>query len=131
MSFPALERRLARLERRQRRWSACASAALVVLFFGAFAVRRDEVVAASRFELVDEEGRVRAELAIDADGAAGLFLLDGEGGLRATVAHDGAQSGLFLFDAAGTIRVGAAQYAHGGGGFALHGADSQGAPCST
>lgn len=34
---------------------------------------------------------------------------------------------LFLQDSARTIRVGLAQFAHGGGGLALHGPDARGA----
>ncbi len=37
------------------------------------------------------------------------------------------QTGLFLRDAEGTVRLGAAQFAHGGGGCALHGEESKGA----
>lgn len=86
-----------------------------------------DVLRARRIELVDAEGRPRAELGIDADGSAGLFVRDVQGGLRACVIHDEGQSALYLFDDAGTLRVGASQFAHGGGGFALHGTDSQGA----
>ena len=41
--------------------------------------------------------------------------------------HDETQAAMYLLDEAGAIRVGAAQYAHGGGGFALHGDESKGA----
>ena len=41
--------------------------------------------------------------------------------------HSQEQSALLLKDESGNTRVGAAQFAHGGGGFALHGTDMKGA----
>ena len=61
------------------------------------------------------------------DGATGLFIHVATGGLRLTLSHDAAQSALFIRDDEGTVRLGAAQFAHGGGGFALHGPESRGA----
>lgn len=63
-----------------------------------------DLVRARGFELVDRDGRVRAELR-----------------------HDAEETGLFVMDETGTTRLGAAQFAHGGGGFALHGPESRGA----
>ncbi len=76
--------------------------------------------------MVDAAGTVRAELGIDADGSAGLFLYDPEGRTRACLIHDPSQSALYLFDDQNVIRVGAAQFAHGGGGLAIHGEQSKG-----
>lgn len=126
MSVPLLEERIRRLERRGRVLGALLVAGLGFLVVSANG-RRGETVAAERFELVDGEGRVRAEMAIDEDGSAGFFVRDGEGRVRGCLVHDDAQSALYLFDEAGAIRVGAAQYAHGGGGFALHGEGTEGA----
>ena len=64
--------------------------------------RREEVVAAERFELIDAEGRVRAEMAIDEDGSAGFFVRDDEGRLRATLIHDPHQAAMYLVDEDGT-----------------------------
>ena len=49
------------------------------------------------------------------------------GRLRLKAGHHEGSSGLFLLDDEGHVRVGAAQFAHGGGGFALHGEESKGA----
>ena len=125
MIAPLLERRLATLERQNRLWRALALCGLGFLLLGGW-TRQDEVLAAQRFELVDDEGRVRAEMGIDEDGSAGFFVRDPEGLVRASLIQDASQAAMYLFDEDGTIRVGAAQYAHGGGGFALHGEDSAG-----
>lgn len=85
-----------------------------------------EVIRARAIQMVDDDGRVRAELGIDADGSAGLFLYDSEGRTRACLVHDPSQSALYLFDDQNVIRVGAAQFAHGGGGLAIHGERSRG-----
>jgi hypothetical protein len=45
--------------------------------------------------------------------------------VRSATIHDESQTGLLVLDEAGQIRVGAAQFAHGGGGFALHGPGGQ------
>lgn len=127
MTTPSLEARLRLLEQRSRIGLAAGAAALGALVLTAFARTGGEVVSAGRFELVDGEGRVRAELGIDDDGSAGLFVRDEEGRLRASLTYDEAQAAMYLWDEGGTIRVGAAQYAHGGGGFALHGEESRGA----
>jgi|GEM_PF-3172141 len=86
-----------------------------------------QFIQARGIQLVDEAGRVRAELAIDKDGSAGLFVRDEKNRVRASVTHDDSQSALYLWDEAGQIRVGVAQFAHGGGGVALHGPHGKGA----
>ena len=47
--------------------------------------------------------------------------------LTLALAHDPGGSALFIRDSEGVIRVGVAQFAHGGGGVALHGPGSKGA----
>ena len=126
MSSNDLEARIGRLEWRSRLWSGIAFAALAWALTTSALAPEDEVVAAERFELVDAEGRVRAEVAIDEDGSAGFFVRDEDGRVRATLIQDDSQAAMYLLDGEGTIRVGAAQYAHGGGGFALHGEESKG-----
>ncbi len=121
------ERRVARLERsgRRTRWG-CALVLLVGLAAGSVFSEGEKTVRAERFELVDPQGRVRATLELR-DGGPGLFLSDEQGRLRASVSHDDSQTALYLRDAEGQIRVGAAQFAHGGGGYALHGPEGKGA----
>lgn len=117
--------RLDRLERRQRGLLAVLGA-LVAVFAFTSARGDGDVLRVRRVEIVDGEGRVRAELAIDADGSAGVFLKDDQGRLRGCFVHDASQTGMFALDDGGQIRVGAAQFAHGGGGFALHGPEGKG-----
>jgi hypothetical protein len=76
-------------------------------------------------ELVDEEGRARAVLQITESGPE-FALLDEDGGTRVSLVQQADQDGLFVQDANGDVRVGAAQFAHGGGGFALHGPNMKG-----
>lgn len=121
-----LEQRVVRLERRNRLLSAALAASVASALFVSAVPRQDDVITARRIEMVDEEGRVRAELAIDADGSAGLFLRDAEGRVRGCTIHDSAQTGTFAMDEAGQIRMGAAYFAHGGSGFALHGPEGKG-----
>lgn len=121
-----LERRLATLERRQRIAATAVVLALGAAWLAGARAGDDEVLRARKIEMIDAEGRVRAELAIDADGSAGLFLRDAEGRVRGCAIHDEAQTGFFALDTQGQVRVGAAQFAHGGGGFALHGEEGKG-----
>ncbi len=126
MKSTSLEARVRRLERRNRLWSALAFGGLGLFLLSALRPQ-EESIAAKRFELVDDTGRLRAALAIDEDGSAGLFVRDTEGRVRASLTQDQEQGALYFLDEDGTIRLGAAQYAHGGGGFALHGSESKGA----
>ncbi len=89
--------------------------------------RSPEVLRAKRIQMVDDNERVRAELGIDEQGSAGLFVLDGGGLIRATLVHDEVQTAMYLMDEAGVVRLGAAQFAHGGGGIAMHGPELKGA----
>jgi hypothetical protein len=85
-----------------------------------------ETLRATRFELVDESGRVRGELSLR-EGSPVFSLLDESGRDRLSLNHDAGGTALFIRDREDVIRVGVAQFAHGGGGFALHGPDSKGA----
>lgn len=122
-----IERRLEKLERRNRLLAGALAAVGALSVLAGAATRPDDVLRAKKIEMVDDAGKVRAELAIDADGSAGLFLRDTNGRVRGCAVHDDAQTGFFALDEAGQIRVGAAQFAHGGGGFALHGPEGKGA----
>jgi hypothetical protein len=123
-----IEDRLAAMERRSRRATLLVlvllSAALIAWVGGPQSA--PEALTAQAFQLVDAEGNVWAELALRENGPA-LVLFDGEGVTRASLIHSDDESALYLRDEKGDIRVGAAQFAHGGGGFALHGPGGDGA----
>ncbi len=121
-----IEARMRRVERANRLLLGSVLALASLLFIGSKA-QSDKVIRAQRFELVDTRGEVRAVLGTDGDGATGLFIHDPEGGTRLTLTHDPDQSALFIYDGEETVRVGVAQFSHGGGGVALHGAKSKGA----
>lgn len=101
-----VDSRLARLERSHRRLRAAALVLVAALLLAwARAPGADaDVVRARRLQLVDAAGHVWIDLR-----------------------HDSTETGMFIMDAAGDVRVGAAQFAHGGGGFALHGPAGRGA----
>lgn len=128
MSHESIEIRLRRLERRNRllaiAWLAVIPAVAAGMAAGGGPA---DVVTTRRVHIVDDDDRVRVALGIDSDGSAGVFLKDAGGRVRGTLIHDDGQTVLYLLDDEGTIRVGAARFAHGGGGFALHGAQSKGA----
>ena len=125
-----LEERLRRLEW-WNRLLLLALTSLVVYGFGARVVpaktRTEKVVRAERLEILDANGNDAVVLGFDEQGSAGVFIRDGAGMVRLALAHDPAGSALFIRDSEGVIRVGVAQFAHGGGGVALHGPDSKGA----
>lgn len=87
----------------------------------------EKIVRAERLEIMGPQGEPAAILGFDDEGAAGLFINDPGGSMRVALAHDPSGSALFIRDAEGVIRVGVAQFAHGGGGVALHGPGSRGA----
>lgn len=61
------------------------------------------------------------------DEGPGLYLLDANGIARASLVHNEAETALYLRDTEDQVRIGVAQFAHGGGGVALHGAGARGA----
>lgn len=125
-----LERRIKKLEWRNR-LLLLGAVSLVVFGFESRTVpaktRTEKVVRAERVEIVDKNGIAAVVLGLDDQGSAGVFINDGAGSVRVALAHDTEGSALFIRDAKGVIRVGVAQFAHGGGGVALHGPDSKGA----
>lgn len=100
-----LEERIGRLERMNRVFVAALTILLAAILLSAVRVSQTvEVVQARKIQLVDGQGRVRIELR-----------------------HNEEETGLFIMDEAGDTRLGAAQFAHGGGGYALHGPNMKGA----
>lgn len=100
-----LEERIGRLERMNRVFVAALTILLAAILLSAVRVSQTvEVVQARKIQLVDDQGRVRIELR-----------------------HNEEETGLFIMDEAGDTRLGAAQFAHGGGGYALHGPNMKGA----
>lgn len=118
------ETRLARLELLNK-----ALVVIVLLGIGLGAKGKAEnqgVVRAASVQLVDADGKVAAELAVRS-GQAGLYVMDREGKTRAALFHSDEATGLYISDQDEVTRVGIAQFAHGGGGVALHGPESKGA----
>ena len=56
-----------------------------------------------------------------------IQLIDGTGQVWMDLHHDSSETALFILDADHATRVGVAQFAHGGGGVALHGPGGRGA----
>jgi hypothetical protein len=119
-----VDRVIRRLEIQNRLLLVAIVALVLIAMLGAAKV--PSVVRASAFELTDPAGRVRAELAVR-NGAVGLYLKDETGRDRLSAWHDGETTGIYIDDDTGTTRIGVAQFAHGGGGVALHGPESRGA----
>ena len=86
-----LERRVEALERENRRWKRFVFAAVLAGCVGPLLMGQakehdkgtEEVVRARRFEAVDAEGKLRATLAVAADGAPALRLNGPDGKTRA------------------------------------------------
>lgn len=113
---------------RLQKWNWVLLGSVVILALVLIAGRASEsgIVRAQSIQLISEDGRVLAELS-GQDGNAGLYLKDSEGMNRAAFFHAVDATGLYIMDSDGVTRVGIAQFAHGGGGVALHGQDSKGA----
>ena len=123
-----IEARIRRLERSNRAFGLLGLAAVSLFLVGSAASdRNDGLLRTQRLEIVDDAGVVQAVLGADAEGSMGLFIHDPGGVVRLSLTHDPSQSALFISDSEGVVRVGVAQFAHGGGGVALHGAQSKGA----
>lgn len=122
-----LDARLARLEG-QLRWLYLAIALGAGLLLAAAFPSQEPAgpLRTTDLQLVDSAGNLLARLT-PAPGGAALTLFDAAGRARISLHHDTAETALFLYDSARTIRVGLAQFAHGGGGLALHGPNARGA----
>ena len=123
-----LENRLIKLERTNKLLISIVLLLTLFLVAGAAIDRSNSnLLRAERIEIVDAHGNVKTVLGTDKEGANGLFVFDDSGVARLSLTQDKEQSALFIYDEKGTTRIGVAQFAHGGGGLALHGADSKGA----
>ena len=130
MSTKTVAERLGRLERSNKLllFLLTVAAALASIAAGQVELgRRAPVVEAEELRLLDPEGRVVAELRSGANASVGLYLRDPGGRERVALVWETEQAGLFVKDEAGNARIGIAQFAHGGGGVALHGEDMKGA----
>jgi hypothetical protein len=123
-----VEERLDILEKGRRRTNVLTFGLLSVALVAWVAAPQSapDVVRARSFELVDAEGTLWAELSIREEGPA-IALYDGDGTARLSLVHSDEETALYIRDREGDIRVGTAQFAHGGGGFALHGPGGKGA----
>ncbi len=123
-----IEARIRKLERSNRALGLVGLTAVSLILVGSAAPDRKEgPLRTQRLEIVDDAGTVQAVLGTDAEGSMGLFIHDPGGVVRLSLTHDPSQSALLINDSDGVVRVGIAQFAHGGGGVALHGAHSKGA----
>jgi len=76
---------------------------------------------------VDAAGALAADQVVPLISARRIQVVDDQGRVRVDLHHDQEETGLFILDEQGDTRVGAAQFAHGGGGYALHGPGGRGA----
>ena len=114
--------------RRLQAWNAVLLCSVIVLFaiaINAYLTETD-LVRTQAVQLVSADGNVLAELST-IDGNPGLYLKDRNGVNRASLFHADDGTGLYIMDEDGVTRIGIAQFAHGGGGVALHGPESKGA----
>lgn len=102
----ALENRVSRLERTNRLLMSVVIVGfgLALASFTTQSAAVQDLVQARQIQLVDADGRTRMDLT-----------------------HDSLGTRLYIHDEAGAVRVGIAQFAHGGGGVALHGPGGNGA----
>ena len=122
---PGVADRIAKLERRTRMQQALLVAGLLLWLLAAAPAR--EAVEVRALHLLDRDGEVRASLTSDADNQPRLEFYDAAGRARLRLFQQADADGLYVLDVEGTPRIGIAQFAHGGGGVALHGAQSKGA----
>lgn len=80
-------------------------ALLLIRSASLFAASDPETVRARAIELVDQHGRVRAQLNVEPNGEAVLRLRDAKGEVRVKLGADGDGSGLLLLDGATEPRI--------------------------
>lgn len=119
-----LECRIARLERTHRLLLCVLFLSVVVI--GCAGIAGSGVVRAQAFELLTADGRVAGDWRVDESGPR-WRLLDEAGVERVAVFLTPDATGVYVRDADSVTRIGIAQFAHGGGGVALHGPESKGA----
>jgi len=124
MSIELLENRLRRAERRIILLVLALAIALAAIAYLIY--QPPGALRATSLELRDANGDTVAWLG-DMDGRTGLFLLDKKSVPRVSLFHAEDADGLYIDDGEGATRIGVAQFAHGGGGLALHGPGSLGA----
>lgn len=123
-SVPSLKRQVRKLQ--QLMWLQFCVLVICVLLLAWLFFRSPALVQAQAFELIDENHNTRGQWKIE-DGQPLFSLRDQDGVERIRLFHQADASGLFVKDHHDTTRIGIAQFAHGGGGVALHGAESKGA----
>lgn len=124
MQTEQIENRLKRAE--QRLVVLGLALVLVTVGFSYLLYRPSSTLRTTSLEMVDAQGNVIALLG-QRDGRTGLFLMDEKSTPRVSVFHAEDADGLYIDDGQGVTRIGVAQFAHGGGGVALHGPGSSGA----
>ena len=97
-----------------------------ILFWLAVETPAHKILRTEALHLVTPDGDMIAQLETR-DGYPLLVLKDENGTERVSLFHNAAGSGLYIADEKTTTRIGVAQFAHGGGGVALHGNDGKGA----
>jgi hypothetical protein len=80
-------------------------AVLITRPAGLLAAGDPETIRAKAIELVDQQGRVRAQLNVESNGEAVLRLRDAKGEIRVKLGADGEGSGLLLLDGATEPRI--------------------------
>ena len=124
MQTEQVEKRLKRAE--QRLVVLGVALVLVIVGFSYLLYRPSSTLRTTSLEMVDAQGNVIGLLG-QRDGRTGLFLMDEKSTPRVSVFHAEDADGLYIDDGQGVTRIGVAQFAHGGGGVALHGSGSSGA----
>lgn len=121
-----LLKRIEKLEKKSKIYSSLFIAAVVFTLFGFYSKDINKNIRTENLQLVDSVGTIRAELKMEERNPV-FYLFDENGKERLVLTQEKEQTGLFILDDKGTVRIGTAQFAHGGGGFALHGANAEGA----
>jgi len=116
----------ARITRLQGVVALLALVLAAILVWLAVTTPAHKILRTEALHLVTPDGDMVAQLETR-DGYPLLVLKDENGTERVSLFHNAEGSGLYIADETATTRVGVAQFAHGGGGVALHGKDGKGA----